>query len=485
MGPPMVGRLAHVVQGGGKVRIFAIGNWCNQRLLTPIHSWLASLLKMLPTDGTFNQIAPLHRLKGQSRTFCFDLTAATDRWPLLFLFEVFEVLFDRSFSSAVVNSALGTNLFYVDFIPGASVDKQECWVSFIAGQPLGYKSSWPLFSLTHHILVWWCAEQVYPGISFTCYCILGDDIVIADEKVARLYAEVLEDLQVTISMSKSLISSSGAVEFAKRFMVENVSVDLSPVTLKSVLGIHNPLNRFSLIHRRSKIRFSTFRRLGGAGYRACSRLPPHLHSQREKFEWGLWSRLQHPSLEYFFGEGKPLTPTMFWYTARYLVDFFKPKQLKGPPLQIFATEEQATFQEYTMLRSHVSSWLEYNQWWFQYYRLVNNYLDYCDAQVRDKINRLDLEDIFSAPVCELGWKMRRLDHIVLFSRFNLLHKLKCILDDPPAIRELPEGRVSVSTIISINGISFLLGPDSYNTFLVIREGLISPPDRLYECVDQQ
>jgi hypothetical protein len=35
-------------------------------------------------------------------------------------------------------------------------------VSFVAGQPLGYYASWPLFALSHHILIWWCAEQVYP-----------------------------------------------------------------------------------------------------------------------------------------------------------------------------------------------------------------------------------------------------------------------------------------------------------------------------------
>ena len=32
------------------------------------------------------------------------------------MFEIFCHMFDRSFASAVVNSALGTNIFYVSFV---------------------------------------------------------------------------------------------------------------------------------------------------------------------------------------------------------------------------------------------------------------------------------------------------------------------------------------------------------------------------------
>lgn len=64
----------------------------------------------------------------------------------------------------------------------------------MAGQPLGYYSSWPLFSLSHHILVWYAAEQVDPGEYFNKYEVLGDDIVIADARIAEVYAQSLEKL---------------------------------------------------------------------------------------------------------------------------------------------------------------------------------------------------------------------------------------------------------------------------------------------------
>ncbi|KAL0297881.1 UNVERIFIED_CONTAM: putative ribonuclease H protein [Sesamum angustifolium] len=52
-------------------------------------------------------------------------------------------------------------------------------ISFFLGA--GYRSSWPLSAFTHHVL-WWCAEQVYPGRLFTGYALLGDDILITDKK---------------------------------------------------------------------------------------------------------------------------------------------------------------------------------------------------------------------------------------------------------------------------------------------------------------
>lgn len=109
--------------------------------------------------------------------------------------------FDRSFASAAVNSALACNIFKVPFV------KRHSSVSFVAGQPLGYYASWPLFALSHHILVWWCAEQVHPGLTFDRYAVLGDDVVIADEAVAWVYEQELKNLGVSISYSKSLIFS--------------------------------------------------------------------------------------------------------------------------------------------------------------------------------------------------------------------------------------------------------------------------------------
>jgi hypothetical protein len=110
------GRLGSVVEGGGKRRIFAIGNYKNQRLLHPVHDWLNEVLKMIPMDGTFEQTRPLNYLEGSEVAYSYDLKSATDRWPLVFMFEVMCYLFDRSFASSVVNSTLACNIFEVPFV---------------------------------------------------------------------------------------------------------------------------------------------------------------------------------------------------------------------------------------------------------------------------------------------------------------------------------------------------------------------------------
>ncbi|KAJ4946690.1 hypothetical protein NE237_014289 [Protea cynaroides] len=48
------GKLGFSVEGAGKRRIFAIGNYIKQRLLFPYHSWAMAVLRRIPNDGTFD-----------------------------------------------------------------------------------------------------------------------------------------------------------------------------------------------------------------------------------------------------------------------------------------------------------------------------------------------------------------------------------------------------------------------------------------------
>lgn len=220
------GRLGFVLEGAGKQRIFAIPNALKQALLRPAHEWCMEVLRSIPMDGTFNQTAPLSRLSKVMTLHSFDLSAATDRFPLLLQFIVVKCLFSIEAAFAWVYSGLGVNVF----LAPARGEPGLKFVPFGAGQPLGYLSSWPLFALCHHILVWYAAEQVYPGRRFTRYALLGDDIVIGDARVASVYKEVISDFGVKISTPKSLISNRGGLEFAKKFRI--LDRDLSPVSVK-------------------------------------------------------------------------------------------------------------------------------------------------------------------------------------------------------------------------------------------------------------
>lgn len=379
-GPVMTGRLGQKVEGGGKRRIFAIGNYVNQRLLYPVHQWIASVLKRIPMDGTFNQTKPLEYLVGQRHCFSYDLKSATDRWPLSFMFEIFQVLFDRSFASAVINSALATNKFYIPFVKRS----RNAWISFVAGQPLGYHSSWPLFAFTHHLLVWWCAEQVYPGRRFTSYAVLGDDIVITDAGVAQVYKDSLSRLEVKISEPKSLISDTGCIEFAKRFIVRDASKDISPVSIKAVLNAHHPYGLYAIANKYKIKRLSTFCRLGGAGYRTLASLP-QTRSKKWKRYWSMWNKLNLP-LDLWLGRGRPLNPYLRGYIIAHLRTVLKPKDLRIPPEELFFTEDQHTFQFF--FPGWVSLWLKYVQW-------------YWEVAMSEWVT---IEELMDAPVVSSNWK---------------------------------------------------------------------------------
>lgn len=59
-----------------------------------------------------------------------------------------------------------------------------------------YRLSWPLFARSHHFVVWYCADKVYPGKKFSKYALLGDDIVIGDAAVADVYKDFINHLGV-------------------------------------------------------------------------------------------------------------------------------------------------------------------------------------------------------------------------------------------------------------------------------------------------
>lgn len=63
---------------------------------------------------------------------------------------------------------------------------------------------------------------------------LGDDVVICDERVANRYMKLMDQIGVDISIPKSFISKNPCLghisEFAKRIMVDGV--DMSPIPVK-------------------------------------------------------------------------------------------------------------------------------------------------------------------------------------------------------------------------------------------------------------
>jgi len=85
---------------------------------------------------------------------------------------------------------------------------------YAVGQPMGAKSSWAMFTLSHHLVVQTAAYKAGFGM-FNGYILLGDDIVINHDRVALEYLKIIRGLGVEVSVNKTHTSFT-TYEFAKR-----------------------------------------------------------------------------------------------------------------------------------------------------------------------------------------------------------------------------------------------------------------------------
>lgn len=231
------GKLSVKKEPAGKLRVFAMVTVWDQMVLKPIHDMLFAFLKGLPNDGTFNQHASEIRAREKSllvgRSYGYDLSAATDRLPLsLQSMALNFILPDLGDNWAL----LLTRRDYYMYIPkelypmygipkgnkqvlslserGGKVPNSISFegievpvyynsqgaayivVRYSVGQPMGALSSWAMLALTHHMIVQWAYRRAYnvplslkftKDTWYTNYELLGDDIILFDDLVAKEY----------------------------------------------------------------------------------------------------------------------------------------------------------------------------------------------------------------------------------------------------------------------------------------------------------
>lgn len=80
------GRLGFIPEGGGKTRQIAIADYFTQESLKSLFKGLMDILRNLESDGTYNQRTLADSMKQAALSLkpihCFDLTQATDRFPI-------------------------------------------------------------------------------------------------------------------------------------------------------------------------------------------------------------------------------------------------------------------------------------------------------------------------------------------------------------------------------------------------------------------
>jgi hypothetical protein len=91
------GQFAIKKEAAGKIRVFALVDSITQSVMKPLHKALFSILRAIPNDGTFDQDASVTRCSVKAeqagKAYSFDLSAATDRLPVVLTGNILESLF--------------------------------------------------------------------------------------------------------------------------------------------------------------------------------------------------------------------------------------------------------------------------------------------------------------------------------------------------------------------------------------------------------
>lgn len=244
---PSHSRIRIKYEPGGKARPFAICDFFSQSSLKSIHSFTMKWLRSIDEDSSKEHSMAAKTVKEwtsdkDSKIWSYDLTSATDRFPVFLQ----EIVLEQMFGSDIKDC-------WKDIILNRTFTgpKNE-EVRFAVGQPLGALSSWSVFSITHHLILQTAANYGQQNFCwFKSYRMIGDDIVIHNNtRVAERYKSILESLSVDISINKSITPeqcSDGIVgEVAKRLFHNGFEVTpLPPAAI--VEAFENPIGLRNLI----------------------------------------------------------------------------------------------------------------------------------------------------------------------------------------------------------------------------------------------
>lgn len=235
-GSDRVGNLGITQERGGKLRVFAFPNLLFQVMMNPVKASLFRILKKIPEDCTFHQERGVEWVRTQIQAdrcvWSVDLSDATNHMPLILQKHVFwNIFIDEQWETH-------WDLFEMVATGRYGAKSLGCnYVRWTKGQPLGAGPSFALFAITHHAILNHC--KVVNKVKSDCYRILGDDVVISDEKVYSTYRSILDSLSCPISPQKSLTSREVA-EFGGHVVTRDQVIGstkwLDQITVGNVCG---------------------------------------------------------------------------------------------------------------------------------------------------------------------------------------------------------------------------------------------------------
>jgi hypothetical protein len=227
---PIPGTIRYSQETGLKCRFFAYASPPEMGFLRNLQKILLRALSHIPQDCTFDQPKGCSQVikwleEGRSPS-SLDLSNATDRFPADFSHSMLKLAsklvestdptkagqfnwylamvrkIEKKVYKYEFSSLHEQSLFKEHALQLGRSDRYAVWD---VGQPLGLPHSFPLFALSHHM--------VMKHLNIKNYVLLGDDVVIRDRCDALRYKSFMTtDLKVSISEPKSFYDTSSILD---------------------------------------------------------------------------------------------------------------------------------------------------------------------------------------------------------------------------------------------------------------------------------
>lgn len=225
--------------------------------MSAFHDYFFDLLRVFPSDATFDQTGTLEKFvaRGHKEFYCYDLTAATDMIPT----PLYRCLMAPLLGEATTNAWLNLLTDRAFLFKGhASTDLELMNLSLVdsyrytRGQPMGALSSWASLALVHHFLLGLAYAEIKDTlpVSFEYldnYLVLGDDLVISNEKLAKSYLNICERYGIPIGLAKSFTSVHSFLNFANQSWLG--TKNLSPLSLREEIAAVSSSGRREMVGR--------------------------------------------------------------------------------------------------------------------------------------------------------------------------------------------------------------------------------------------
>lgn len=196
----VVGKVHMTHEPGLKTRYFAAPNQVIQRALEPLKEVLLDVARRCPWDCTHDQRkadAKISAALASGETvYSVDMSKATDNFPWKFQLTV---------GYHLTRGIARTMLDLMDFAVtrGLWIMPDGSRVRWTKGQPLGLGPSFPLFTVSHGILLY-----ILNGYKWDrSFYVLGDDVVIFEHSLYSKYRKVLAEWDIEVSEAKSFASA--------------------------------------------------------------------------------------------------------------------------------------------------------------------------------------------------------------------------------------------------------------------------------------